>query len=503
MFFYNKHHKGLRKTVLPGLLLCFSVFIGLFAPATALADTAAAPTSEASAEASATGIADTYHWPTGPQISAEGAILIEAETGAVLFEKNATERFYPASTTKLMTALLALENAALGETVTVSHNAVYDIDVGSSRIWVDVGEELSMQDSLYALMLPSANDLAYAIAEHVSGTMPAFAELMNTRAAELGCVNTHFMNPHGLDEDEHYTCPADLAKITRPLLKNSTFVKISGSRNYEIKPTNLCKDSRWVLNTHLMIRGTQPYEGIIAGKTGHTDLAGANLVTCARRGTMTLIAVIMKAPDDTALYNDTAALLNYGFDNFTTYSVAEEQLATGSDVPPLFHSEDTVQKTNRDIISTDSGVVVLPFSAALSDTRKTVSLSQLSSFAEGKNTIGTVTYTYGSRVIGFAHIVYDNEGPAFTIDTTSETAPEVQPPGTPGNAPQEDILSENPLQGEDTKTEDTPKGDRKALIIGIILGCICFFIGIYFVFVELPYRKKRAAYLAKRRNGRR
>ena len=359
-----------------------------------------------------------------------------------------------------------------------------------------------MQDSLYALMLPSANDLAYAIAEHISGTMPAFAELMTARAAELGCVNTHFMNPHGLDEEDHYTCPADLARITRPLLKNSTFVKISGSKNYEIKPTNLCKDSRWVLNTHLMIRGAQPYEGVIAGKTGHTDLAGANLVTCARRGTMTLIAVIMKAPDDTALYNDTAALLNYGFDNFTTYSVADEQLTAGNDVPPLFHSEDTVQMTNRDIISTDSGLVVLPFSATLSDTKKTVSLSQLTSFAEGKNIIGTVTYTYGSRVIGSAHIVYDNDGPAFTVNAPSEPTPESQSPIVPEGTSQE-VPSENTPSDEETKTEDTPNGNRKALIIGIILGCICFFIGIYFVFVELPYRKKRAAYLAKRRNGRR
>lgn len=503
MHFYNKKNKRCGKSVLWVLLLCLCVLTGSLSPATALADITGTPaTDEATGSAGQT-LADTYHWPTAPQISAEGAILIEAETGAVLFEKNATERFYPASTTKLMTALLALENAALGETVTVSHNAVYDIDVDSSRIWVDVGEELSMQDSLYALMLPSANDLAYAIAEHISGTKAAFAELMNERAAELGCVNTHFMNPHGLDEDEHYTCPADLAKITRPLLKNSTFVKISGSKNYEIKPTNLCKDSRWILNTHLMLRGTQPYEGVLAGKTGHTDLAGANLVTCARRGNMTLIAVIMKAPDDTALYNDTTTLLNYGFDNFTTYSVADEQLADNNDVPPLFHSEDTVQMTIRNIISTDSGLVVLPFSAALSDTQKTVSLSQLTSFASGKNIIGTVTYTYGSRIIGSANIVYDNNGPAFTISSPSDTAPESQSPSGQEGVPSETLSQENtPSEGQ-TKTEDTPKRSRMALIIGIILGCICFFIGIYYIFVELPYRKKRAAYLAKRRNGRR
>lgn len=437
--------------------------------------------------------ADAYHWPTGPQLSAEGAILIEAETGAILYEKNATERFYPASTTKLMTALLALENATLGETVTVSRNAVYDIETDSSRIWVDVGEELSMEESLYALMLPSANDLAYAIAEHVGGTKEGFAAMMNERAKELGCVNTHFMNPHGLDEEEHYTCPADLAAITRPLLKNSSFVKISGSKNHEIPATNLCSESRWVLNTHLMIRKSYPYEGVFAGKTGHTDLAGANLVTCAKRGNMTLISVIMKAPDDDALYADTAALLDYGFDNFTTYNVTEEQISLGSDVPPLFNSEDTVHLQHNEIVSTDSGLLVLPVSASLSDLKKTVSLSQLSSFTEGQNTIGTVTYTYGTHIVGSANIVYTNKGPAFTIEA----------PGDTSTDPEATITPSTGIGDEQNKTEDSPKKARKALIIGIILGCLCFFIGVYYIFVELPYRRKRAAYLAKRRNGRR
>ena len=482
LFTYKSKRKHCRRTRFPAMLLCLAVLIGLSSP-TAVAATEEAP-----------GVTDSLHWPTGPQISAEGAVLIDAETGAVLYEKNATERLYPASTTKLMTALLALENSALGETVTVSHNAVYDIDVDSSRIWVDEGEELSMEDSLYALMLPSANDLAYAIAEHIGGTKEGFAEMMNARAQELGCVNTHFMNPHGLDEEEHYTCPLDLALITRPLLKNSSFLKISGSKNYQIPPTNLCKDSRWVLNTHLMIRGSQPYDGVIAGKTGHTDLAGANLVTCARRGNMTLIAVIMNAPDDTALYNETAALLNYGFDNFTMYNVTDEQLSLSNDVPPLFNSEDTVQLMNSEIVTTDSGSVVLPFSASLSDIKKSVSLTQLTSFAEGKNTIGKVTYTYGSRTVGSANIVYNNDGPAFTITPPEEELPETTPAQEQGTPATSD---------EQNKTEDSPKKDRKPLIIGIILGCICFFIGIYIIFVEMPYRKKRAAYLAKRRNGRR
>lgn len=479
-FHKKKYKRRIHLVFLLGMLLCIGLFAERLTPSLVFA--AENEVVDASA----------FHWPAGPQISSEGAILIEAETGTVLYEKNATERLYPASTTKLMTALLALENSALGETVTVSHDAVYDIETNSSRIWVDVGEELSMEASLYALMLPSANDMAYAIAEHVGGSKQGFADMMNARAKELGCVNTHFMNPHGLDEAEHYTCAADLAKIMQPLIKNSSFLKISGSKNYQIPATNLCKDSRWVLNTHLMIRKSYPFDGVIAGKTGHTDLAGANLVTCAKRGNMTLISVIMKAPDDTALYDETAALLNFGFDNFTTYNVTDEQLSADSDVPPLFNSEDTVQLMNRDIITTDSGFVVLPLSASLSDTRKSISLSQLTFFSEGKNIIGRVTYTYGTHTIGSANIVYTNNGAAFTLSTSEDTIPGTESSSNPNTA------------SDDTKnkTDDTPKKGRKPLIIGIIIGCICFLAGAYFIFVELPYRKKRAAYLAKRRNYR-
>lgn len=459
------------------------------------------PVSSACADTETT---DPFHWPAGPALAAEGAILIEAETGAVLYEKNATKLLYPASTTKLMTALLALENSAMGETVTVSHNAVYDIDTDSSRIWVDVGEELTMEESLYALMLPSANDMAYAIAEHVSGSKEAFADLMNKRAKELGCVNSHFMNPHGLDEEDHYTCAADLAKIMQACIKSPTFIKVSGSRNYEIKPTNLCADSRWILNTHLMIRKSYPFDGVIAGKTGHTDLAGANLVTCARRGTMTLISVILKAPDDTALYDDTAALLNYGFNNFTTYRMDEAQLTEESTFPPLFNSDDTVQSPEDTIVKSEAGYVVLPFSASLSDTTKNVTLHQLSSFSSGKNIIGRLTYTYGAHTIGSANIVYYNSGEAFTLPISSTEitgTPEQQDPNSSSTG--EGSSATSPEQPpEQTKTEETPKKSRKPLIIGIVLGCICFFAGAYVVFVEIPYRRKRAAYLEKRRKNR-
>lgn len=410
-------------------------------------------------------------WPSGPELSCGGAVLIEAGTGAILYEKNATERLYPASTTKLMTTLLAMENAALGETVVISHNAVYDIDTDSSRLWVDEGEELSMENALYAVMLPSANDLAYAIAEHISGSKEAFATKMNSRAAELGCVNSHFMNPHGLDEDEHYSCPYDLALIMRELIKFPTFLKISGSKNHEVPATNLCKESRWILNTHLMIRGTYAYDGVLAGKTGHTDLAGANLVTYAKRGNLSLISVIMKAPDDDKMYDDTAALLNYGFNNFTTVNV-DSDFSPKDGAPRLFGKDDSVQHLGADMpISTDLAYIVLPLSGNISDTTREVTLQQIVSFSHGRNVIGKVIYSYHGHVVGSSDIFFNNPNDAFVIKDPSDAEPS-------GSGPSSD--------------SETPSVDRRPVVLGIIIGCVCFFIGSYLVFVEIPYRKKKA-----------
>lgn len=467
--------KGSRLAV---LFLCFSLLFAGYAPTTSYA-----------AED------DSLSWPIGPELKSEGAILIEAGTGTVLYEKNSEERLRPASTTKILTALLAFENSSLGETVTVSHDAVYNIDADSSRLWVNEGEQMSMENALYALMLPSANDLAYAISEHVGGTMENFVSMMNTRAAQLGCVNTHFENPHGLDSDEHYTCPADLAKIMRALIKYPSFIKISGSRNHEIPPTNLCKDSRWVLNTHWMIRGSYAYDGVLAGKTGHTDLAGANLVTYAKRGNLSLIVVIMKAPDDDTLYDETAALLNYGFQNFSTVNMEYEAVNLSDTFPPLFTKEDTIQfLAGESLITSDVGYVVLPNNASASDTKKTISLTQLTSFAAGRNTIGKIIYTYGARTVGYADIIFNNEGDAFTLDPSllqnnSETPP------TPTDSAQSANQPDPSGQGAEEPAPVTT--DRRPLIIGITIGCVCFFLGIYLVFVEIPYRRKRAAYLRK------
>lgn len=177
-------------------------------------------------------------WPNGPKVYAESAIVMEGNTGTILYAKGIDTQHYPASITKVMTVLLALEHLEMDEEVTFSHNAVYSIDYDSSHIARDEGEILTVEECLYAIMLESANECSNAIAEHIAGTTEAFAEMMNARAAELGCTNTHFVNAHGLPNENHYTSARDMALITREAIKYEKFRQICSTPRYTLRATN-------------------------------------------------------------------------------------------------------------------------------------------------------------------------------------------------------------------------------------------------------------------------
>ena len=429
---------------------------------------------------------NSYLWPTGPSLDAASAVLIEANTGLVLFEKNAHETHYPASTTKLMTTLLAIENAQLNETVTCSYESVYDIEFDSSRIWVDVGEELIMQDALYAILLASANDVSYAVAEHVGGTYENFIQMMNDRAAELGCKNTHFMNPHGLDDPQHYTTAYDLALIARAAVQYPIFNQISGSRNYEMPTTNLCEETRWISNTHRMIKKTIPYEGVFAGKTGYTDIARTTLVTCAKRNGLTLICVLMKVSTGDQAYVDAANLLNFGFNNFSCYDITEEDAMVESSFPALFDGQETVLSEEESLlVHVDNGKLILPVTASYEDAVRHVTLTPLTEFTEGENIIGKITYTYGDRDVGIANILYDYTKPEFSSQINTGT-----------------ISDSAETQTGIPSVVTKEKTDLRPVIIGIIIAVLVLFVGLYLVLIELPHRRKRAAYYARRRRER-
>ena len=273
------------------------------------------------------------NWPAGPQVYAESAIVMEASTGTILYSKAIDEQHYPASITKIMTVLLALENCEMDEEVTFSHNAVYSIDYGSSSIARDEDEVLTVEECLYAIMLESANECANAIAEHISGSTEAFADLMNQRAAELGCTNTHFVNPSGLPNEEHYTSAHDMALITRAAVSHEEFRKISGTSRYVLRATNKKSEELLMNNHHYMISGykTSKYldDTVFAGKTGYTEAALNTLVTCATRNGMDLIVVTMKSQGTgekgVPIYPDTTNLLNYATENFQKVNISENE----------------------------------------------------------------------------------------------------------------------------------------------------------------------------------
>lgn len=247
-----------------------------------------------------------------PEIKAEGAVVIDAATGNILFGKNETARFYPASTTKLMTAMLVLERTNLSDVVTFSKSATTNLESGASTLNLTEGDRLTVEQCLYGLLLKSANEIGNALAEHVSGSVSAFADLMNQRAAQLGCTGTHFANPHGLNDSNHYTTPYDMALIGRAAFQNQTLCKIDTTISYQF-PATKKEAARTISMGHKMMypSDSRYYEGIIGGKTGYTSLAGNTLVTGAQRGGVRLVAVVMKGKS--THYEDTKALLDYGF----------------------------------------------------------------------------------------------------------------------------------------------------------------------------------------------
>lgn len=252
-----------------------------------------------------------------PVVQAEGAVLMDAATGKVLFGKNQNQQFYPASITKVMTALLVLERCSLQDTVTFSATATTNLESGAVALGVSEGDQLTVEQSLYGLLLKSANEIGNGLAEHVAGSNAAFADLMNEKARALGCQNTHFANPHGLNDPSHLTTAYDMALILRAALENADFRRIDTTTSYDF-PALKKEAAKTITMGHKMLYPTDSryYPGMIGGKTGYTSKAGNTLVTGVERDGIRLIAVVLKSKG--THYTDTKAMLDYGFANYQT-----------------------------------------------------------------------------------------------------------------------------------------------------------------------------------------
>ncbi len=257
-------------------------------------------------------------WPQGPPTESATAAVMDIDTGTFLYSKGGTEKMYPASVTKIMTALLLVENCDLDDEITFSE-IVYDLEEGSSHLGIQPGEKMRLRDAAYGLMLASANDIANGIAEYMGGSLSGFADLMNARAAELGCVNTHFANPHGLYQDDHYTCAHDMALIAAAAYRNPLFREIVTTHEYTIPETNLTEEERSFLNHHKMMHEDEEFyrDWCTGGKTGYTSQCLNTLVTYGEKDGERLVSVVFRAEGSEVAYRDSTEILEYGFDAFS------------------------------------------------------------------------------------------------------------------------------------------------------------------------------------------
>lgn len=340
-------------------------------------------------------------WPENVSIQAEGGIVMDADTGTVLYGKNIHTTYFPASITKILTALIVIEQCDLNEMVTFSHNAVYNVEAGSSNAGLDEGDVLSVRDCLYALLLKSANESANALAEHVAGSTEAFADMMNQRAASLGCQDSHFANPSGLNDPNHYVSAYDMALIGQAALHNETFMEIDSSLYYDLPVTKRNPEGVRIYPGHKMIKKNlaEYYEGCLGGKTGYTSLAGNTLVTFARKNGMTLVSVVLNGHQ--TQYPDTKALLDFGFRNFQTVSAAEYDTSYSSIENDLTIAGLATTELYGLEIDPDCKIT-LPKSADFSSVDSQLSYEM--TISDPSDAIARINYRWGEREIGYSYL---------------------------------------------------------------------------------------------------
>ncbi len=327
---------------------------------------------------------------------------MEAGTGTVLYEKNIHNTYYPASITKILTALIVIENCDLDDTVVFSHDAVFNVEAGSSSAALDVGDELTVRECLYAMLLKSANEAANALAEHTAGSISAFADMMNEKAQSLGCTDSHFNNPSGLNDPAHYTSAYDMALIAQAAFQNETFTEIDSTLYHDLPATKRNPDGLRIYPGHRMLKKNSSlyYPGIVGGKTGYTSLAGNTLVTCAERDGMKLISVVLNGHQ--THYTDTRTLLNFGFKNFRSVPV--------SDIDNTYASVENdmtiagLPTTDLSVLSLeDDSAAILPVGADGSDVSSSITYELPAQTPE--TAVAQISYYYGDHAVGSSYLL--------------------------------------------------------------------------------------------------
>lgn len=324
-------------------------------------------------------------------INASAALLIDNRTNKILYSKNENEKLFPASTTKIITAILVIENYSLDEKVTASYDAIMNIPQGYATANIQVGEELTIKQLLDMLLVHSANDAANVLAEYAGGSISSFVAMMNTKINELGLTSTHFTNPYGLQDDNHFSTAHDLAVIMQYCLKNNTFKQLSGQASCAIPATNKSAPRKYASTNELLIAGNINYSPyVISGKTGFTSKAGGCLVSMAYHNDLELISVILNSNDR---FGDTRKLYNYGYDNYSL-----KNIVNANDVITSIEIKNASKTPSKlDVLVSETVPVLAKNSDDLKNITPEIALNKNISapITEGQ-TLGKVSYTvYG------------------------------------------------------------------------------------------------------------
>jgi D-alanyl-D-alanine carboxypeptidase len=346
-------------------------------------------------------------------IHSPSAILIDSATGRILYEKNANEKMYPASITKIMTGILALEEGKLNDVVTASSNAVLSLEPGSSNIGILPGEEMTLEQLLQGLLIASANEAGNIIAEHISGSLEEFVKLMNQRAIELGAKNTHFVNACGLHDDNHMTTAYDMAMIARYAMTIPKFRELVNIDYMEMPPTNKYKEIRYLSNTNRLInryRNTPQsnylYEPAIGIKTGYTSKANHTLVAAAKKGNQEYITVVMDAKVENYTYysyEDTLKLFKYGFENFSYQTIVKPG--------DILEESPVIEAKNNEhvILQADTSLeALLPRDVKEEEIiKESYPLQNIKAPVKKGDVLGFVSYKYKGETLGKVNLVAD------------------------------------------------------------------------------------------------
>lgn len=449
-------------------------------------------------------------WPSDTGIQAEAGIVIDADSGAVLFAQNSHVAYPPASITKLLTALLVLENCQLDETVTFSHDAMHNVEADSgNKLSLVEGDTMTVEDALYALLLVSVNQAANALAEHVAGTMPDFVNMMNEKLTQLGCKESHFDNPSGLNGDTQYVSAYDMSLIARAAFANETLRSISASHSHKIAPTTNNPDGITVYQEHRLViteDSSSPYyyPAAVAGKTGYLIKAGNTLVTYAEQDGRRLISVILKG-QPRQYFLDSKSLLEFGFGSFQNVYIADQEQSYVTGDTPMTFGNHSFQPS--DLMIEEGRVVTLPHGASLQDAKMELITELPQDHPE--NAVALLNYTYNDRKIGEAYLMakelpegfqLDPDAPAAAGTTPDETQdPSGAPEETPAQTQAPDAQPANP-----DNTSRTPANPASVLAFVLVLAAILAAGGLCaLILVIRKKRREEAEAVARRRERRR